>query len=401
MNQKQQNSTPKKSQQNNSISQTLSENENSNETQKEQTLKPKETINTLFPEENFPEGKTIQYVLTKTEEKRSSNDIDLEQKETQFFEEKLKNLRKAAEVHRQVRKFANTLIKPGSKLLDICDQVEDYARFFIEEDGLKAGLAFPFGCSINNIAAHYTSNPGDETILEESDVLKIDFGTHVNGYIIDSAYTIAFNPKYDTLLNASKEATYSAIKLSGIDSRLLEIGDEIEEIITSYEIELDNKVYPLTPIFNLCGHSLDQYLIHSGTSILPCNYGPNLKMEEGKMYAIETFASTGKGFAKKKGECSHYMLKPNAKKFLVTRKSSKAFLQFLENEFGTLAFCNRWLKRLGRNETKKDLKRLSRSGVLGKFPPLGDIKGSYVSQHEHTIILRPKCTEILSWGEDY
>lgn len=75
-----------------------------------------------------------------------------------------------------------------------------------------AGIAFPTGCSINECAAHYTPNPGDDTVLGKDDVMKIDFGTQVNGNIIDCAFTVAFNPVYDNLLTAVKEATNEGIK---------------------------------------------------------------------------------------------------------------------------------------------------------------------------------------------
>ena len=75
-----------------------------------------------------------------------------------------------------------------------------------------AGIAFPTGCSINECAAHYTPNPGDDTVLGKDDVMKIDFGTQVNGNIIDCAFTVAFNPVYDNLLNAVKEATNEGIE---------------------------------------------------------------------------------------------------------------------------------------------------------------------------------------------
>jgi methionyl aminopeptidase len=86
-------------------------------------------------------------------------------------------------------------------------------RKLIKENGLEAGLAFPTGCSLNNCAAHYTPNGGDNTILQRDDVCKIDFGTHVNGRIIDSAWTVAFNPKYDQLLRAVREATNAGIQV--------------------------------------------------------------------------------------------------------------------------------------------------------------------------------------------
>ena len=50
------------------------------------------------------------------------------------------------------------------------------------------GLAFPTGCSLNHVAAHYTPNAGDETVLQYDDVCKIDFGTHINGKSILKRY---------------------------------------------------------------------------------------------------------------------------------------------------------------------------------------------------------------------
>jgi methionine aminopeptidase len=70
-------------------------------------------------------------------------------------------------------------------MIEICEELESVARKLIQEDGLKAGLAFPTGCSRNHCAAHYTPNAGDTTVLLYDDVTKIDFGTHINGEFLD------------------------------------------------------------------------------------------------------------------------------------------------------------------------------------------------------------------------
>lgn len=143
---------------------------------------------------------------------------------------------------------------------------------------MKAGLAFPTGCSRNHCAAHYTPNAGDKTVFEYDDVVKIDFGTHINGRIIDCAFTHTFNPKYDKLVEAVREATNTGIKAAGtilnsfgihffyslaqfvgIDVQLCEIGAEIQEVMESYEIQLDGKTYPIKSIRNLNGHSISPY----------------------------------------------------------------------------------------------------------------------------------------------
>lgn len=89
----------------------------------------------------------------------------------------MNDLRKAAECHRQTRKMAQKMMRPGVKLMDICNAIEDTNRRLVEVNGLAAGIAFPTGCSLNECAAHFTCNPGDDTVLGKDDVMKIDFGT--------------------------------------------------------------------------------------------------------------------------------------------------------------------------------------------------------------------------------
>ena len=117
--------------------------------------------------------------------------------------------RQASEVHRQVRRYAQSFIKPGIKLTDMCERLEECNRRLVKENGLQAGIGFPTGCSVNHVAAHYTPNCGDNTVLGYDDVMKVDFGTQIDGRIIDCAWTVSFNEKFDPLLEAVKEATYT------------------------------------------------------------------------------------------------------------------------------------------------------------------------------------------------
>ncbi|PVV04815.1 hypothetical protein BB560_000674, partial [Smittium megazygosporum] len=123
------------------------------------------------------------------------------------------DLRRAAEVHRQVRSYARTLIKPGESLTPIAESIEACTRRLVEENGFEAGIGFPTGLSINHCAAHYTPNAGDNVVLKHDDVLKVDFGVHVNGRIVDSAFTMTFDPKYDPLLEAVRDATNTGVKV--------------------------------------------------------------------------------------------------------------------------------------------------------------------------------------------
>ena len=174
-----------------------------------QTNPPTIRVDAQFPNKNYPIGIISEY---KNENSFRTSSAEMREKDL-LMEDMVQNLRKAAECHRQVRKWVQSYVRPGMKLFDICSKLEDLNRYLVSEHGLDAGIGFPTGCSLNNIAAHFSPNPGDENlVLGYDDVCKIDFGTHVKGRIIDSAFTIAFNPVYDNLLIAVKEATDAGIR---------------------------------------------------------------------------------------------------------------------------------------------------------------------------------------------
>lgn len=323
-----------------------------------------------------------------------------------LMEDQMEDLRQAAEVHRQVRKYALSKIKPGMSMTSICDTIEDGTRALLDAKGLglKAGIAFPTGCSLNFCAAHWTPNGGDKTVLQYDDICKIDFGTQVNGRIIDSAFTLTFNEKFDGLKVAVKEATNVGIKTAGIDVRMCEIGEVIQEVMESHEVTIDGKTVPVKCIRNLNGHSIGPYRIHGGKTVPIVKNDDQTKMEEGELYAIETFGSTGRGYVREDLETSHYMLNPDVHPgaFSQLRSSaSKRLYSVIKQNFGTLAFCRRYLDRLGESKYLLSLKTLVDAGILDPYPPLCDIRGSYTAQYEHTFFLRPTCKEILSRGEDY
>ncbi|KAJ2654388.1 Methionine aminopeptidase 2 [Coemansia sp. RSA 1200] len=123
-------------------------------------------------------------------------------------------------------------------------------------------------------------------------------------------------------------------------------------------------------------------------------------MEEGELFAIETFGSTGRGYAVEQGVCSHYAKNPGQHPSPRTTVAKK-LLSTINKNFGTLPFCRRYIDRLGETQYYLGLKNLVDSGIVNAYPPLHDVKGSYTAQFEHTFILRPTVKEVLSRGDDY
>lgn len=179
-----------------------------------QSSPPRILLSQLFPDGQYPEGQICEYrddntFRTTDEEKRALD------RENHDF---LNTYRHGAEIHRQVRQWAQKSVQPGQTLTQIAEGIEDGVRALTghpgleEGDNIKGGMGFPTGLSINHCAAHYTPNAGNKMVLQQDDVLKVDFGVHLDGWIVDSAFTMAFNPVYDNLLTAVKDATNTGIK---------------------------------------------------------------------------------------------------------------------------------------------------------------------------------------------
>ena len=352
--------------------------------------------------DDYPKGKLMDYTGNNIWRSTSEEKKELEK----YYKYKIESMRKAGECHKQIRKYAQTIIKPGIKLIDMVQKIENMLRFITNQNMTECGQAFPTGCSLNNVAAHYTPNKGDETILKYDDVMKLDFGTQMNGYIIDSAFTVAFDPTYDNLLKASKEATAEGVKNAGIDVRLGELGGIIGEVLNSYEIEIKGKTYKIKAIKDLCGHTMERFKIH-GVKSVPLyrddsSETSNIKMEEGELYAIETFATTGSGNTHEKHPWSHFMKSPDAFNNVKIKSSQpKALFKYIDEHFSTMAFCPRWLEESGYTGIEKSLKYLCDHNLVDPYPPLADIEGSYTSQFEHSFMLKPTHKEIFSMDDDY
>ncbi|KAJ4002257.1 methionine aminopeptidase 2-like protein [Lentinula boryana] len=362
---------------------------------------PRVGLSKLFPNNIYPEGELQPYKddnvwRTTSEEKRYLEKLANEDLQTTY-----QNIRRAAEVHRQVRAHARKHIKPGMSMIDIVENIENGTRSLVEENGLESGVGFPTGVSINNCAAHYTPNAGDTTVLKEGDVLKVDFGVHVKGRILDSAFTLTFDHTYDKLIEAVKDATNTGVREAGIDVRLGELGGYIQETMEAYEVEVGGKVLPVKTIQNLSGHSIALYNIHGGKSVMQIKNDDLTKMEEGEYFAIETFGSTGRGRVVDSGECSHYAKIVDAPKIPLRLASAKSLLKSIDKNFGTLPFCRRYLDRAGETKYLLALNHLVQQGIVQDYPPLCDQFGSMTAQFEHTILLRPTVKEVVSRGDDY
>ncbi|MEM1512431.1 MAG: type II methionyl aminopeptidase [Candidatus Jordarchaeales archaeon] len=292
----------------------------------------------------------------------------------------LEKHRHAGKVVREVKEALGGLVRPGVKCIEICEAVE---RLIVEKGGKPA---FPCNISINNVAAHYTSPPGDNLTISEGDVVKVDFGVHVDGYVADTAVTFCMNKEAERLVEAAREALKTAIQLIAPGVETNAVGREIEKVIRDYDYR---------PIRELSGHILEQYVLH-GSKVIPNIALPHgASINEGEVYAVEVFASTGSGSVSETPYAYIFSLQPF---FVPLRlKEARRIVMIVEEEYKTLPFAERWLAtRFSRGKLRFALRELISKGALRQYRVLSDRKGSYVAQAEETVIVTGSGCEVIT-----
>jgi methionyl aminopeptidase len=294
----------------------------------------------------------------------------------------------AGKLASKIRSEASKMITDGALVLDLVT--------YVENEILKNGaeIAFPCNVSINEYAAHYTSPAGDETRFKAGDMVKLDLGAMIDGYIADTAITVLASGNMDEyytqdqinlheeIIEASAAGLEAAIATVRAGVELSKIGAAVHEAISEYN---------LNPIFNLMGHSLEQNNLHAGISIPNYDNNDNFKLDEGQAVAIEPFATNGEGIVN--DAPGHYIFSYLANKPF-RMKSTQKVLKYIQHNNRYVPFSGRWITdEFGERKGAIALKQLSDAMAIYPYAPLREKQDCFVSQKEHTIIVEKEgCT---------
>lgn len=112
-------------------------------------------------------------------------------------------------------------------------------------------------------------------------------------------------------------------------------------------------------------------------------------MEEGDVFAIETFGTTGNARLRDDVGVYGYGRNEHASAAGLHSASAKSLRRIIDENFGTLVFSKRYLERLGVTNYHFGMKSLISNGIVESYAPLVDVPGSYVAQFEHVSFLSP------------
>ena len=300
---------------------------------------------------------------------------------SQYDEEALEKFRLSGKILRESREEIRKFVREDMPIIQVCEKAESLIR----EKGGKP--AFPCNVSINEVAAHYTSPPNDEQRIPEKAVVKVDMGVHVDGYVTDTACTVCFNPEHKSMQTAAEHALAAAIENIHGDMATSQIGVIIEKNIKNLGFK---------PISNLTGHSVGRYLIHAGNSIpnvMQISFG---KVKSGRVYAIEPFVTVpdAVGRVENSPEVTIFRL---VKAKSVKNAYAKKLLKYIDENFRTLPFAERWLKgAVPENQHREAFKELLKCKAVMGYPVFIEVSRKPVTQAEHTLLITENGCEVLT-----
>lgn len=287
--------------------------------------------------------------------------------------EVLEKYRKSGTILAAVLKEAKPKVEMGASLLEVAEFVEESIR-------AKGGEpAFPCNISLDRAAAHYTPGPSDTSIFKEN-MVKLDIGVHVDGYVADAALTVDLSGHPD-LVEASQAALEAALELVMPGVTTPAIGHAIEEAITGYGYK---------PVGNLTGHGLLRYEAHAEPSIPNRAMEKGVVLKEGDVIAIEPFATDGQGRISEAPVTEIYGFTANRP---VRLPRARELMKDIQERYKTLPFARRWLKA---ERAEFSLMQLLRTGAVHRYPVLWEVEGAIVSQAEHTVVILEDGVEVIT-----
>lgn len=315
--------------------------------------------------------------------------------------------------YQEASKIVNLALKglvemcvPGAKVIDLCQfgttVIDTQAsRLYTKKVNgvpIERGVAFPVCISVNEIVCNHSPLSSEELPpLADGDIVKIDLGCHIDGYISVAAHTliVGTSPPPPEMSNVAV-AAYNAMLVA---AHSLTSGTSNATVTAA--VERLSKTYGVTPISSVRMHQMKRFVIDGVKEVAlkeptadeldegeekvpPCSF------EQYEVYAIDVALSTGDGKARP-GDLRTTVFKRNVEaNYRLKMKASRYVLSEVDKKFPTLPFTLRHFD--DERQAKMGITECVSRGLLTPYPSLFEKKGEYVAHFKCTVLLLPSGT---------
>ena len=285
----------------------------------------------------------------------------------------------------------------GANVIELCQIgdniiIENTSNVFRKEKEMRKGIAFPTCISINNCICHFSPLRSDpEVRLKNGDLVKIDMGGHIDGYIAVVAHSLIVGAsKENPITGPAADVMHAAQQAASVALRLVVPGGENEAVTDAVQKVAES--YKCKPISGMLSHELKQFRIDGDKTIIQNPTEAQKKSQEkcefevNEVYAIDVLISTGDG----KGraiDSKTTIYKKTDEVYQLKMKASRAVLSDVDKKFGVMPFTLRYFD--DEVKTKMGLKECLNHKLIEPFPVLHEKDGEFVAQFKFTVLLMP------------
>lgn len=284
-----------------------------------------------------------------------------------------------------------------ASVMDICELGDNIittetGNVFKKDKEMRRGIAFPTCISINHCICHYSPLKSDpELKLKNGDLIKIDMGGHIDGYIAVVAHSLVVGATKDNPVSGPlADAMHAAHEAAAVALRLVVPGGENEAVTDAVQKVAES--YKCKPIAGMLSHELKQFRIDGDKSIIQNPTEAQKKshdkceFEVNEVYAIDVLISTGDGKGRE-ADMRSTIYKKTDEVYQLKMKASRAVLSDVDKKFGVMPFTLRSFD--DEVKAKMGLKECLTHKLIEAFPVLHEKEGEYVAQFKFTVLLMP------------
>lgn len=285
----------------------------------------------------------------------------------------------------------------GATLMELCELgdniiIGETNSVFKKEKEMRRGIAFPTCISINNCICHYSPLKSDpELKLKKGDLIKIDMGGHIDGYIAVVAHSLVVGAsKEEPITGPAADVMHAAYQAASVALRLVVPGGENEAVTDAVQKVAES--YKCKPISGMLSHELKQFRIDGDKSIIQNPTEAQKKSHEkcefevNEVYAIDVLISTGDGKGREL-DTRATIYKKTDEMYQLKMKASRAVLSDVDKKFGVMPFTLRYFD--DEVKAKMGLKECVNHKLIEPFPVLHEKEGELVAQFKFTVLLMP------------
>ncbi|KAJ8647579.1 hypothetical protein MRB53_000602 [Persea americana] len=306
----------------------------------------------------------------------------------------------AAEILNKALQLVLSQCKPKAKIVEICEKGDSFIR---EQTGnmyknskkkIERGVAFPTCISVNNIFCHFSPLASDESVLEENDIVKIDMGCHIDGFIAVVAHTHVLQEgpvsgRAADVIAAANTAAEVALRLVRPGRKNKEVTEAIQKVAAAYDCKI---------VEGVLSHQLKQFVIDGNKVILsvtnPETRVDDAEFEENEVYAIDIVTSTGDGKPRLLDEKQTTIYKRAVdKNYHLKMKSSRFIFSEINQKFPIMPFTARALEE---KRARLGLVECVNHDLLQPYPVLHEKPGDLVAHIKFTVLLMPNGSDRIT-----